>query len=59
MHTLRLVRSNYNPALAICGILFTMYDGRLNVSRQVVDEVESAKEEMLSETPTVRVPVLA
>ena len=39
MHTLRLVRSNYNPALGICGILFTMYDGRLNVSRQVVDEV--------------------
>ena len=39
LHTLRLVRTNYNPGLEICGILFTMYDQRLNVSRQVVDEV--------------------
>ncbi len=39
LHTLHLVRSNYNPGLGICGILFTMYDNRLNVSRQVVDEV--------------------
>ena len=39
MHTLRLVRSNYNPGLQIGGIVFTMYDNRLNVSRQVVEEV--------------------
>jgi chromosome partitioning protein len=40
VHTLRLVRSNYNPGLQICGIVFTMYDNRLNVSRQVVEEVQ-------------------
>ena len=39
LHTLRLVRTNYNPGLGICGILFTMYDNRLNVSKQVVEEV--------------------
>ncbi|MBP0973852.1 MAG: ParA family protein [Oscillospiraceae bacterium] len=39
LNTLKHVRSNFNPSLQICGILFTMYDNRLNVSRQVVDEV--------------------
>ena len=40
VQTIKLVRANYNPSLEICGILFTMYDQRLNVSRQVVEEVE-------------------
>lgn len=69
MHTLRLVRSNYNPGLAICGILFTMYDGRLNVSRQVVDEVSKyfpdnifqtkiPRNVRLSEAPSYGKPVM-
>ena len=38
--TIKIVKSKYNPGLSIEGILFTMYDGRLNLSEQVVAEVE-------------------
>ncbi len=54
MHTLRLVRTNYNPSLEICGILFTMYDGRLNVSEQVVDEVKKYFPDKIFETKIPR-----
>lgn len=40
METIKIVKSKYNPSLDIEGILFTMYDPRLNVSQQVVAEVE-------------------
>ena len=39
-NTIKVVRSNYNPGLDICGILFVMFDQRLNVSRQVEEEVK-------------------
>ena len=39
-NTIKIVRSNFNPALDIAGILFVMFDARLNVSRQVEEEVE-------------------
>lgn len=69
MHTLRLVRTNYNPGLDICGILFTMYDNRLNVSKQVVEEVEKyfpnkifntkiPRNVRLSEAPSYGMPVM-
>lgn len=38
--TVKIVKSKYNAGLNIEGILFTMYDGRLNLSEQVVAEVE-------------------
>lgn len=38
--TIKIVKTNYNPALDIEGILFTMFDGRLNVANEVVTEVE-------------------
>ena len=38
--TIKIVKSKYNPGLSIEGILFTRYDGRLNLSEQVVAEVE-------------------
>jgi chromosome partitioning protein len=38
LHTIELVRSNLNRELRIEGILLTMYDSRLNLSRQVADE---------------------
>lgn len=39
MNTVTLVRQNLNPDLLIQGVLLTMYDGRLNLSRQVTEEV--------------------
>jgi chromosome partitioning protein len=38
LNTIRLVQRNLNPELRIEGILLTMYDGRLNLARQVADE---------------------
>ena len=40
VNTKDLVQANYNPKLKISGILFTMYDNRLNLSRQIVEKVE-------------------
>ncbi len=38
LNTIRLVQQNFNPDLQIDGVLLTMYDARLNLSRQVVTE---------------------
>ena len=40
VNTIKIVKNNYNPALEIEGILFTMFDGRLNLANDVVAEVE-------------------
>lgn len=40
VNTIKIVKNNYNPVLDIEGILFTMFDGRLNVANDVVAEVE-------------------
>ena len=40
VNTVKIVKNNYNPSLEIGGILFTMFDGRLNVANDVVAEVE-------------------
>ena len=39
-NTIKVVRSNYNPNLDIGGILFVMFDQRLNVSRPVEEDVK-------------------
>ncbi len=41
LNTIRLVQKNLNKNLAIEGVLLTMYDGRLNLSTQVADEVRN------------------
>ncbi len=41
MNTIELVQQNLNPSLCIEGVLLTMYDGRTNLSNQVVQEVSS------------------
>lgn len=41
LNTIRLVQRNLNEGLQIEGVLLTMYDSRLNLSKQVADEVKS------------------
>src|SRR5881409_2634880 len=40
LNTVKLVQRNFNPALAIEGVLLTMYDARLNLSKQVAEEAK-------------------
>jgi chromosome partitioning protein len=40
LNTIKLVQQNFNPSLAIDGVLLTMYDSRLNLSRQVAMEAQ-------------------
>lgn len=40
MTTVRQVKRLYNPSLELEGVLLTMYDGRLNLTQQVVAEVK-------------------
>ncbi len=40
MATMRIVKQKYNPGLDLEGVLLTMYDGRLNLTQQVVEEVK-------------------
>jgi len=39
LKTIKLVKSSFNPDLRIEGLLLTMYDRRLNLSKQVEEEV--------------------
>src|SRR5687768_13675978 len=40
LNTVRLVQQNFNPGLAIDGVLLTMYDARLNLCRQVAEDAK-------------------
>ena len=40
INTVRQVKSHFNPTLELEGILFTMYDGRLLLTNQVVAEIK-------------------
>lgn len=40
MATVRLVKQRYNSVLELEGVLLTMFDGRLNLTQQVVNEVK-------------------
>ena len=40
LNTIRLVQQNFNPDLAIDGVLLTMYDSRLNLCRQVAKDAK-------------------
>ena len=40
MNTVRRVKRSYNEHIDIEGVLLTMYDGRLNLTQQVVEEVK-------------------
>ena len=69
LNTIKIVQSNLNPELEIEGILLTMYDVRLRLSNQVVEDVRTHFQHLvfntiihrnvrLSEAPGFGVPVL-
>lgn len=69
LNTIRLVQNRLNTALEIEGFLLTMYDSRLRLSNQVVEEVSKHFENMvfetiiqrnvkLSESPSFGLPVI-
>jgi len=69
VNAIKLVQQNLNPALAIEGVLLTMYDSRLNLSMQVAEETRRFFEDRvykaviprnvrLSEAPSFGKPIL-
>ena len=50
LNTIRLVQQSTNPNLAIEGALLTMYDARLNLSKQVADDVQNTFSEKVFKT---------
>ena len=70
LNTIKIIQSRLNPALEIEGILLTMYDVRLRLSNQVVEEVRQHFQDIvfdtiiprnvkLSEAPSFGKPALA
>ncbi|MBR2021872.1 MAG: ParA family protein, partial [Clostridia bacterium] len=54
MRTLQLVKKKYNPKLSLDGIVVTMFDGRLNLSLQVLEEIKNFLPGKLFRTPVPR-----
>lgn len=50
LNTIKIVQSRLNPALEIEGILLTMYDTRLRLANQVVDEVKAHFQQLVFDT---------
>jgi len=50
LNTIKIVQTRLNPDLDIEGILLTMYDGRLRLSKQVVKEVKTHFQKMVFKT---------
>lgn len=70
LNTIKIIQTRLNPELEIEGILLTMYDVRLRLSNQVVEEVRLHFKDMafetiiprnvkLSESPSYGLPVVA
>ena len=69
LNTIKIIQKSINPSLDIEGLLLTMYDSRLRLSNQVVDEVKIHFQQLvfdtiiqrntkLSEAPSFGIPVL-
>lgn len=54
MMTVKQVKKLYNPTLSLTGILITMYNGRLNLSVSVLDELKKYYADKLFKTPIQR-----
>lgn len=50
LNTIKIIQHNLNPQLEIEGFLLTMYDSRLRLSNQVVDEVNKHFQQMVFKT---------
>ena len=50
LNTIKIVQTRLNAALEIEGILLTMYDTRLRLANQVVEDVKSHFQEMVFDT---------
>ena len=50
LNTIKIVQARLNPELDIEGILLTMYDNRLNLSKQVAEEVKTHFQQMVFDT---------
>ncbi|MFC2114982.1 ParA family protein [Bacteroidota bacterium] len=50
LNTIKIIQSRLNPDLEIEGFLLTMYDSRLRLSNQVMDEVKKHFQQMVFET---------
>ena len=59
LNTIRIVQTRLNPKLAIEGLLITMYDNRLRLARQVVEDVRGHFKSMVFDTLIYRNTKLA
>lgn len=59
LNTIRIVQTRLNPNLAIEGLLITMYDARLRLARQVVEDVRAHFKHLVFETLIYRNTKLA
>lgn len=50
LNTIKIIQNNLNPALEIEGFLLTMYDARLRLANQVVEEVTRHFQQMVFNT---------
>jgi chromosome partitioning protein len=50
LNTIKIVQGRLNPELEIEGIVLTMYDTRLRLANQVVDEVKTHFQELVFDT---------
>ena len=50
LNTIKIVQGRLNPSLEIEGLLLTMYDTRLRLANQVVDEVKTHFQELVFDT---------
>ncbi|HOZ15325.1 MAG TPA: AAA family ATPase [Tenuifilaceae bacterium] len=50
LNTIKIIQTRLNPELQIEGFLLTMYDARLRLSNQVVEEVKKHFQQMVFET---------
>jgi chromosome partitioning protein len=50
LNTIKIIQGRLNPELEIEGFVLTMYDARLRLSNQVVDEVKKHFQQMVFET---------